>query len=555
MKVRTFGLCVLSTLVFQLVGLRSVLADDWMARVGDDVYVNQLSIPGAHDAGTGHGFQGVLGTLGGNTYARTQDKTITEQWNSGVRAFDLRPCVNGNSLQINHGILQTSLTLSTALSTLCNLLDQHPTEMAIVLIRHETEGDSNSSNWNSLMTTLLDQEPVKSYAITFTPSMKMRDARGKLLILSRDEYASTPVGGFITGWSHNSAFSSQTSGIVRGSSSQAPCYIQDFYELTADGAKETKRKSIITLLRYTAEQNEDMSLWAINHTSGYSKTAELFGNTLATSEGNRDNAATQNAAVISWLTDHSGPTGIVMMDFVGVDRSDNYDVMGLSLTNALIENNFRQSDYVRAMGSIQNGQHYRIFTERDGLKYFLTSDGYLTREGAQSGSFGFTKVLGEEYGCGFKLMDLCFTNPDLNNGEVVLTPGHIRTNTMPTPRDTWEAQVFLKNEDGKYAIRATNAESGTSGWALAGNTYWAAIPNADGLEAIYSFSRSYIWQLMPVLLGDINIDGSITIADVTALVNIILGKETGGYGEADINGDGSVTIADVTALVNIILGK
>lgn len=39
-------------------------------------------------------------------------------------------------------------------------------------------------------------------------------------------------------------------------------------------------------------------------------------------------------------------------------------------------------------------------------------------------------------------------------------------------------------------------------------------------------------------------------------MNIILGKNLpANQGMADINGDGSVTIADVTALVNIILGK
>ena len=60
--------------------------------------------------------------------------------------------------------------------------------------------------------------------------------------------------------------------------------------------------------------------------------------------------------------------------------------------------------------------------------------------------------------------------------------------------------------------------------------------------------------------GDVNNDGSVTIADVTALVNIILGnaQDTTPEGEdniADINHDGNVTIADVTALVNIILGN
>ena len=60
--------------------------------------------------------------------------------------------------------------------------------------------------------------------------------------------------------------------------------------------------------------------------------------------------------------------------------------------------------------------------------------------------------------------------------------------------------------------------------------------------------------------GDVNGDGEITIADVTALVNIVLGKDSTephqyNHNLADINGDGEITIADVTALVNIVLGK
>ena len=66
----------------------------------------------------------------------------------------------------------------------------------------------------------------------------------------------------------------------------------------------------------------------------------------------------------------------------------------------------------------------------------------------------------------------------------------------------------------------------------------------------------YFSEKPDFLLGDVNDDGSVTIADVTALVNIILGKATvPASGVADVNKDGSVTIADVTALVNIILGK
>lgn len=59
-------------------------------------------------------------------------------------------------------------------------------------------------------------------------------------------------------------------------------------------------------------------------------------------------------------------------------------------------------------------------------------------------------------------------------------------------------------------------------------------------------------------VGDVNSDGLITIADVTALVNIILGKGDAASVDqsiVDVNGDKKITIADVTALVNRILGQ
>lgn len=60
--------------------------------------------------------------------------------------------------------------------------------------------------------------------------------------------------------------------------------------------------------------------------------------------------------------------------------------------------------------------------------------------------------------------------------------------------------------------------------------------------------------------GDVNCDGLITIADVTALVNIILGKDNVepyvyDHKAANVDKDDSISIADVTALVNMILGK
>ena len=48
-----------------------------------------------------------------------------------------------------------------------------------------------------------------------------------------------------------------------------------------------------------------------------------------------------------------------------------------------------------------------------------------------------------------------------------------------------------------------------------------------------------------------NCDGTVSIADVTALVNALLDEKEDAV--FDVNNDGSVSIADITALVNIVL--
>jgi hypothetical protein len=58
-------------------------------------------------------------------------------------------------------------------------------------------------------------------------------------------------------------------------------------------------------------------------------------------------------------------------------------------------------------------------------------------------------------------------------------------------------------------------------------------------------------------MGDVNNDGTISVADVMALVNIVLGENTANYNmkAADMNKDESISIADAMAIVNIILGQ
>ena len=80
----------------------------------------------------------------------------------------------------------------------------------------------------------------------------------------------------------------------------------------------------------------------------------------------------------------------------------------------------------------------------------------------------------------------------------------------------------------------------------------------DGTESTWSNKQEvYLIENMPPhVVGDVNHDGSVSIADVTALIDYLLG---GGADYcticADVNGDDNVSIADVTALIDILLSK
>ena len=53
-----------------------------------------------------------------------------------------------------------------------------------------------------------------------------------------------------------------------------------------------------------------------------------------------------------------------------------------------------------------------------------------------------------------------------------------------------------------------------------------------------------------------NLDGEVNIADVNAVISVIMGTFTDPkiFLEADVDGNGEINIGDVNAIINIILG-
>ena len=77
----------------------------------------------------------------------------------------------------------------------------------------------------------------------------------------------------------------------------------------------------------------------------------------------------------------------------------------------------------------------------------------------------------------------------------------------------------------------------------------------DGVKNSSDIVYLEVFENPNAMLGDVNMDNSVTIADVTALIDYLLNQDSTGISlsNADINQDENVTIADVTALIDMLL--
>jgi molybdopterin converting factor small subunit len=137
---------------------------------------------------------------------------------------------------------------------------------------------------------------------------------------------------------------------------------------------------------------------------------------------------------------------------------------------------------------------------------------------------------------------------------------YLKTEVEADDNDNAKAKIAIAKNETTEAVEATIQFQGSNTRNLMrfnpnnGSPIFACYSSTSGTGSLPQLYRKVAESENKK--GDVNNDGSVTIADVTTLVNIILGKNDNYNSEvADVNEDGSITIADVTTLVNIILGR
>ena len=134
---------------------------------------------------------------------------------------------------------------------------------------------------------------------------------------------------------------------------------------------------------------------------------------------------------------------------------------------------------------------------------------------------------------------------DIYNGDLTAVPP--RRAVVEEGDSTWRVVSGINADN--YTVKA-----------LAGGVYEYFV------KAIYTDGTESVWSNIEhvtltgngdePLIGDINGDGEVTIGDMSALIDYLLGSagDTIDQEIADINNDGEVTIGDVSALIDMLLG-
>jgi len=293
----------------------------WMSNLPDSTPLAALSIPGAHDAATAS-----ITSL--KMFTQTQDLSIAELFNCGVRAFDLRPAYVDDQMGIYHDKYSTHTLFYEVLDCLMLALERHPGECALIVIRHEEEADDNTPKWGAVMGTYL--KSIRTNLASWHPGMTLGEMRGKILVLSRNRYDGGPWGAYIDNWTSSRDINAQKSALlVDESGATSPLWVQDYYD--PEGA-EDKWEEVSEMFEATAAAaglDPAERPLVINHTSGYIGSLPNY----------RGNAVNINAKAAEYISSSGTPAGIVVMDFAGVATSKGKKVAGDQLVRAIIENN------------------------------------------------------------------------------------------------------------------------------------------------------------------------------------------------------------------------
>lgn len=549
MKNLAFGLCLFAVGITPTVNatvptydveeaLQNVRNDipNWMSYLPDDVYLAHVSIPGTHDAATGHEWESSLGP----SMSTTQSTTLDQQLEGGIRAFDFRPGLKTGTdyLVCAHGTTYLKLTLDEAFKKLSDYLDAHPKEFFVIhLFRGNIyrQGDGNSTQaqrdlYNELFDKTFNKGDFSKYIIDYAPDLKVKDIRGKIVVFRRDriDFAHIEKAGNLTNWpgdkeqwSANNYVTAinATSPSIRGS-----IYVTDVSSPKA-AELDLELTSITDLYNFSTTQAYPNDVRAQGLYKPYLVMCFTSGEYAGSGTQAYLNNATHTNPHLTNLIKTStvkGPVGIVFSDWV-LTQSHNYgdtdyEVKGADLVTAIIENNFSYIDKFilddELFTPIESKNNWD-----DTKQYFVrnTGTGLLLSSGATWGTHGTLSKYGIRVTpCYDKFTDTYVLATTQGNGYVGMDGG----NTFYV--DFAPATVFKVNKAGDdvYTFnfsmdgveKAMTAEA-VSDW-IDGTEYMIEPRDADSNNNLQQWELIEVNEYLNQLVANGDVKAGIDLSDM-----------------------------------------
>ena len=134
-------------------------------------------------------------------------------------------------------------------------------------------------------------------------------------------------------------------------------------------------------------------------------------------------------------------------------------------------------------------------------------------------------------------------NPNFNVSKVALTAALLDDSGAPV-----DSVTFTPDSVGRtnYIDLSLTVPRGLTSARLRFASWKADVNSSGAVRQI---------DISSFLFGDVNLDGEVSVADVNAVLDVILGGEVdaGLRQRADVNRDGEVSVADVNSIVDVIV--